>query len=111
MTTESIQVELTKDEVEILNSVLGECAESYEVEAIRQKIALLVLPETSNPLEKVKLSVDAVTEADSRVTQLIEQRRQAIMAALDAGYTQQAVADYIQRSQPRIAQMLKRGKG
>lgn len=111
MTTETIQLELTPDELTALAQALQDNAESPGIETVRQKIRQVTTQESHDPLERVKIAADAVTDADSRVTQQIEQRRKAILAALDAGYTQQAVADYLGRSQPRIAQMLKHGKG
>jgi len=66
----------------------------------------ITVPDAATPLEQVKRTVDAVVDADWHVTDCIEQRRQAIIAAVEAGYTQQAIADYIGMSQPRVAQML-----
>ena len=110
MTTETIPLELTQDEIAALDQALQDRTASPSLEAVRQKIRQVIPQESLGPLDRVKLAADAVTAADQRVTQLIEQRRQAILAALDAGYTQQAVADHLGRSQPRIAQMLKPNK-
>lgn len=110
MTTETIQLELTPDEITALDEALQDRAASPSIEAVRQKIRQVTTQESLDPLERVKIAADAVTAADQRVTQQIECRRQAILAALEAGYTQQAVADYLGRSQPRIAQMLKSNK-
>lgn len=110
MTTETIPLELTQDEIAALDQALQDRAASPSLETVRQKIRQVTTTEPLDPLERVTAAVDAVTAADQRVTQLIEQRRQAILAALDAGYTQQAVADHLGRSQPRIAQMLKSNK-
>lgn len=109
MTAETIHIELTTREAATLQRVLQNCPEanSPEVEALRQKVSQSRAPETTEPLARVKAAVDAVDEG---VTQRMEQRRQAIVAAIEAGYTQQAVADYLGRSQPRIAQMLKTNK-
>lgn len=110
MTTETIPLELTPDEIAALDQALQDRTASSSLEAVRQKIRQVTTTEPLDPLERVTAAVDAVTAADQRVTQLIEHRRQAILAALDAGYTQQAVADHLGRSQPRIAQMLKSNK-
>ena len=110
MTTETIQLELTPDEITALDEALQDRAASPSIEAVRQKIRQVTTQESLDPLERVKIAADAVTAADQRVTQQIERRRQAILAALEAGYTQQAVADHLGRSQPRIAQMLKSNK-
>lgn len=107
MTAETITLESTVDELAVLDAALQHLDETPALKAIRQKLRQVTTPETSDPLEQVRHAVDAVTEADQNVTRQIEKGRQAILAALDAGYTQQTVADYIGRSQPRVAQMLK----
>lgn len=110
MTTETILVEFTTDQLAALDQALQSHDGSPILEAARQKIRQVTTQESLDPLERVKAAVDAVTAADHQVTHQIERRRQAILAALDAGYTQQALADHIGRSQPRIAQMLKSNK-
>jgi len=129
MTTTGPHIELTYEEVATLDHALQHHAESlkhqadpldsqgkwdqtllnsaHQIEALRQKVDQIAFPDARDPMQQVKIAAEAVVEADRRVTQLIEKRRQAIVAALDAGYTQTAIAELLGVSQPRVAHMLK----
>lgn len=109
MTADTIHDELTAEEAATLDRALQRCpeAQSQEFQALQQKLGEFTEQVATDPLERVRTAVDAV---DERMAQQMQQRRQTILEALDAGYTQQAVADYLGLSQTRIAQMLKSGK-
>lgn len=127
MTNDTVQIQLTYDELETLDRVLQDHVEELEHrarsldpegewdqnlltdaregKALRKKLDNSGYALTGEPLEKVQAAHDAVTAADERVSQLVEQRRQAILAALEAGYTQTALANKLDVTQPRIAHM------
>lgn len=129
MTSESIYVQLTYEELATLDSALQDHAESlqyqadpldpqgerdqsllesaHQTEALRQRIDRIAFPDSRDPMQRVKAAADAVIEADGQVTQLIERRRQEIAAAYEAGYKQTVIAELLGVSQSRIAHMLR----
>src|SRR5699024_6768980 len=78
---------------------------AHEGAALRQKLDRSGYSATNDPIEQLHAAYTAVIEADQRVSELVDQRSQAVVKALEAGYTQTELASKLGVSQSRIAHM------